>query len=353
MKIFLRNIIPIFILLFGSELAAQDVHFSQVHATPLFNNPAMTGLINGDVRGTALYRNFSADQGVGYRTITGSADAKLVNVSGDDDWLSGGLSFFQDKAGSLGLTTNSFDISLAYNAGLGGSGHFLSAGIQAGMQQKSIDLSQAQFGDQFDGTDFNPAMASSETLMNDQYWSPKIAAGLMYYYLASSRKYLFVGASAFHLNESENSFTGVSMEQEKMKAHIIAGGSLPLSDQLDLVPSFYSAWQDVYSQINVGASLRFVMPGGTGASGHSAITLGPYIRLSDIRNNLSAEALIVAGRIEIDALTFGMSYDLSLTDLQNANSSAGALELSVVYEVNSGRNSSRGSRGGATSCPRF
>jgi len=346
------HIICMLLFLFAAEVNAQDIHFSQVHATPLFNNPALTGLINGDVRAAAIYRNFSLGQGSGYQTISASADAKLFNISGDDDWLSGGLMLFQDKAGTLGLTTNSFDLSLAYNAGLGGSGHFVSAGIQVGAQQRRLDLSNAEFGNQFDGTDFDAGMASNEALMNTQSWSPKVAAGLMYYYLASPRKYVFAGASAFHLNAATNSFTGVQEEADRMKVHFIAGGSFPVSDNIDIVPSLYSAWQEVYSQVNLGTSVRYVMPGARGNS-YSAITLGPFVRISDIMNNPAPEALIIMGRAEVSNLTFGMSYDVVINDLQNGAGGTGAIELSVVYEFNSGRTPSRGKRGGSTSCPRF
>ena len=60
-------------------LRAQDVHFSQQYAAPLFVNPAMTGLMQGDVRGSVIYRNqwASAMTGTPFRTIYGSADMAL------------------------------------------------------------------------------------------------------------------------------------------------------------------------------------------------------------------------------------------------------------------------------------
>jgi len=261
MKRSITHIVGILCLLFAFELNAQDVHFSQTHATPLFNNPAMAGLINGDVRVASIYRNFTVGQGSGYQTAIGSVDAKLFKAIGNDDWISGGLMVYHDQAGALNFSTNSFDLAVAYNAGLG-NGHFLSLGIQGGMQQRALDLSEAQFGNQYNGVGFDSGIASNETLVNTQYWSPKAAAGLMYYYLRGRRTYLYAGASAFHINEATGTFTGVIEEAQRMKLQFTTGGSLPIGDQLDLVPSLYTAYQDIYSQINIGTSVRYIMSEG-------------------------------------------------------------------------------------------
>jgi len=343
-------ILGLLLIILPAQIFAQDVHFSQIHATPLFNNPAMTGLINGDVRAAAIYRNFTVGQGSGYQTVIGSFDAKLLNVTGDDDWLSGGLMVYHDQAGALNFSTNSFDLAVAYNAGLGGSGHFLSVGLEAGMQQKSLDLGEAQFGNQYNGVDFDAGMASNETLMNQQIWTPKVAAGVMYYYLANSRSYMYAGASAFHINAATSSFTGVVEEAEKMKIQFTLGGSFRLNNQLDLVPSLYSAYQEIYSQMNVGTSLRYVL---SNSGDYSAVSIGPYARFTDFMQTPRMEAIILAGRIEWQNITVGMSYDYTTTAQHSANN-AGAVEFSLVYELNSGRTggNNRG-RGGSTNCPRF
>lgn len=348
MKVRTLHIVVICLLLCAGELNAQDVHFSQTHATPLYNNPAMTGLINGDIRGAAIYRNFTVGQGSGYQTIIGSVDAKLFKAIGDDDWVSGGIMIYHDQAGTLSFSTNSFDLALAYNAGLG-NGHFLSIGIEGGMQQRSLDLSNAQFGNQYNGVEFDAGMASNESLMSEQFWTPKVAAGAMYYYLRNNRSYIYAGGSAFHINAATSTFTGVVEEAERMKMQFTAGGSFTLNNQIDIVPSIYSALQDVHSQINIGTSLRYILSSG---NEYSALSLGPYVRFNDLTNAPRMEAVILAGRLEWQNLTMGVSYDYTTTAQRGPNN-AGAFELSMVYEMRSARSGNNRGRGGSISCPRF
>ncbi|MBK6890216.1 MAG: type IX secretion system membrane protein PorP/SprF [Sphingobacteriales bacterium] len=47
----------VFLLGLANALQAQDTHFSQNFANPIFLNPGITGIINGDTRVVGIYRS--------------------------------------------------------------------------------------------------------------------------------------------------------------------------------------------------------------------------------------------------------------------------------------------------------
>ena len=57
MKLVKLLTILIITLVIGSELKAQDIHFSQFYNAPLTVNPALTGRIPGSYRVVINYRN--------------------------------------------------------------------------------------------------------------------------------------------------------------------------------------------------------------------------------------------------------------------------------------------------------
>jgi len=48
-------------------------------------------------------------------------------------------------------------------------------------------------------------------------------------------------------------------------------------------------------------------------------------------NSLHVDALTIVGMVELDRMTVGLSYDITVSSLVRANSSRGAFELSVMY----------------------
>lgn len=61
----------------GVVMRAQDIHFSQIHETPLFLSPANTGFYNGYFRAIANYRNQWAAMNNAFQTGAISLDGGL------------------------------------------------------------------------------------------------------------------------------------------------------------------------------------------------------------------------------------------------------------------------------------
>src|SRR3989344_3989144 len=120
-----------FLSLAGAVLSisalAQDIHYSQFFASPLNLNPALTGFIQGNVRGVLNYRNqWKSITPNSYVTLGASADMAFGRGKMGDDWVGGGLIVLSDKAGTGALSKTKIMLSGSYFKGLS-EGQYLAA----------------------------------------------------------------------------------------------------------------------------------------------------------------------------------------------------------------------------------
>ena len=94
---------------------AQDIHFTQIDASPLTINPAFTGSFNGGYRVNAIYRNQWASVTTPFVTYAGSFDAPLKRDLANADYLAAGVSLYNDRSGDGNLTNMTALASLAYH----------------------------------------------------------------------------------------------------------------------------------------------------------------------------------------------------------------------------------------------
>ena len=193
----LRNLLVIAIVLTLSptQIQAQDVHFTQLHAAPLAFNPALTGMFNADARISANYRrqwSSSLLTRPHYVTSAVSFDIKVLDgkeyfkTSGDVLAI-GGVFILDRTAQNISnysrLQKSSTFCSIAYHKKLTDK-DYLSFGVQAGYIDKRFYPEKLAY------VDFN--------------------TGLTYYKLFEMGivKSIFAGGSAFHIFEPYESFTG-------------------------------------------------------------------------------------------------------------------------------------------------
>src|SRR6201996_7040423 len=97
MRRFLPCIIFMLIAAMGNKVVAQvDPHFSQYYAYPLWLNPALTGVFNGDVRLNINTRQQWSNVSDGYNTGGISADFKPTEKVGL------GINIIDQAAGNAG-----------------------------------------------------------------------------------------------------------------------------------------------------------------------------------------------------------------------------------------------------------
>ncbi|HRW89096.1 MAG TPA: type IX secretion system membrane protein PorP/SprF, partial [Flavobacteriales bacterium] len=81
--------------------------------------------------------------------------------------------------------------------------------------------------------------------------------------------------------------------------------------------------QGKFRELSIGGSVRHILLDRYGLT--RAVRLGAYYRAADAGN-------LYAG-LEYDDWTFGISYDINLSDLEPASNNRGALELTAIYII--------------------
>jgi type IX secretion system PorP/SprF family membrane protein len=314
---------------------AQDPHFSQYWANPLYLNPAQTGMFGCNYRFAAIYRSqwnsvLKNEAVPMYRTIGASYDMRFNKGIWRKDAIGVGLMFYNDKAGESKFGTNQLNFSFAYLKALGYQAkNYLSIGFQAGAAQRSMN-GDLRFGNQFDGEGYNPALPSGEVVNFGNFMFFDINAGAFWYYAPKKRTNVYAGAYVYHLNRPSQSFYGGNDAKMYMKYGFHGGAQFPLAAQVDLLPGLMVMKQGPAVETNIGTMVKWFFDAGSPVG--NAFYFGPYYRIvRGIDSPLNSEALILAAKMDYWNFTFGVSYDLNFSQLTDASNARGGFEVSAIY----------------------
>ena len=322
------------VLLCSRIVPAQDVHFSQYNASPLLLNPSLAGMNAGDYRAYANFRTqwVTLSKSNTYRTFAGGADMAIGKITKNNSFAGIGLSFFSDQAGDLNLNSNHVDLSFAYHFMLNHRGTMqLSAGIQGGLNVRSINQSRAVFGSQYDpNTGVADPNATGEYLGKTKVIYADAGIGLLYSAILRSGTNIFCGFSMGHINQPKISFmpsgidgTAGKYERLAMKYIIHGGAAIPVSSRVSVLPNFMVLVQGTSYEFNVGCHIKATL--GNVKLSKTAIYFGAYYRgLYD--------AVIATTRIDVKGITCGLSYDFNISKLLPASKTVGAPEISLMYQ---------------------
>jgi type IX secretion system PorP/SprF family membrane protein len=136
-------------------LAAQDMNYTQYFSTPMYYNPAFTGISSG-VRARFLYRNQWPSLPVSFKSYYFAADLGDRNLPG-----SGGLGIMinQDTPG-VGLINN-FGAALTIGVRIPITSYMVSQiGIKAGIMQRRVNWDELVFASQLDAKYGNVYMST-------------------------------------------------------------------------------------------------------------------------------------------------------------------------------------------------
>jgi type IX secretion system PorP/SprF family membrane protein len=292
-----------------------DPHFSQYYAYPLWLNPALTGVINGQARVNTNYKNQWPALGNAYQTGAISVDGKL------NDQVSLGVNVLDQRSGSAGFNYLAEYVSFAYGIVVSNDGNQkINFGIQAGAISRSFDPTKLQLGSQYNNeTGFDPTALSGETFNRASSTMFDASAGVFYYNgNPLSKANVFGGFSVSHLNRAKDEFAVDGPDSRvPMRYTVQAGVKLKASDFFDITPHvIYIKQQDneirafgVYSEIKVRDD--------------QGLVLGGMYRLQD--------AAVANMGYHVNNYIFGFSYDFNTSPLRSATSGQGGFELSISY----------------------
>jgi type IX secretion system PorP/SprF family membrane protein len=312
----------------AGSVYAQDVHFTQYFTSPLTLNPAMTGLVNDDLRFSANYRSqWESVSPNPYITGTFSYDmAILKGKLPQGDAMGIGLMGLYDKAGTGGLTNTTFGLSLAYHKAFGYDRlQHISMGLQANYVQKSIDLQKLTFEDMFNsgsGTLINP---THEVFASNSISYPDINAGLMYSGKVTDHVTTYIGYSYYHLTQPVESFKGDVNHQIHARQTGYLGGAFDMNEHTVLYASALFQSQAAATEVLIGTAVGFILNPGHDQEyqKNTIFYLGGWYRYGD--------AVSPYIGIEWSKMRLGVSYDVNVSSFTPATTGLGAYEISLIY----------------------
>ncbi len=345
-KKFIPNYTPYWLLAIGYWLPAsnptlaQDIHFSQFYMSPLTLNPALAG--DKDISATTDYRNQWNTISSPFRTIAAGVDMKLLKDKFQNASFGVGFNASNDMEGVGSLSTTQVDLSIAGHVKIT-EHQILSAGIQAGFGQRSVNFSAFSWGKQYDGYQYNASLPTGEPTGTPSFYYPDLSAGVLYQY-KKSEEYVkgdgdfesTFGFSVSHVNQPLISFYSVAGSNAgdflylKYTLHgnmLIEINGTPLS----ILPGFVFYSQGPAQELQAGSLISYRLQQDSKYTSYvkgASIALGAYYRLGD--------AFVIASLLEFSNYAIGLSYDVNASGLTIATQGLGGFEVSLRY-MKSGR----------------
>ncbi|MCX2453227.1 PorP/SprF family type IX secretion system membrane protein [Pedobacter sp. PLR] len=331
MKNLIRIIILSAFLNMGAErvVAQIDPHFSQYYAHPLWLNPAMTGVIDGDYR---VSINAKQQWGsIANSFLTGGASFDMAPVKN----LAFGGMILNQNAGDIGYNHLSAMASAAYRIHFGQTGlNMINFGVQAGILNKSFNASKITLGSQFNPvTGYDPNFGAGENFGSTNTLVPDVNVGVMYFDGNPDQTVnVFGGAMAAHLTRPVDKFLGADVKMPiRYAAH--GGARVRVTDMLDITPNALYMKQGNAKETSFGAYAKMMV------NPETDLMFGTNYRVDD--------AAIAFFGLNIKNMVIGVSYDFNTSSLNKATQSQGGLELSISFTRR------RGITGPNFFCPRL
>lgn len=328
---------------------AQEAQFSQFYASSLFLNPAFAGSSdNMTISAVARVQPLSGSD-VTNELQQVSIETPIFVGSGSEKKLAGvGITLFNQTTGqgrSLKKMGAMLAISKPISFDVFGP-QSLVVGVQGGIVRRSLDFSQLTWGSQFTpflSEGFDPSIAGSSSLFEDNRTVAVINAGVMYQY-NPQKDYLlyslsfFSGISVTNINQPNVSFTTDQTSKEPLQLKYHGGFEYVLNGRYHLSPNLLVRYQNGSIETNVGSylSIDFKSEQIQSFEDNIRIVGGIWYRLRD--------SFIFLVGISKQKYRLGFSYDLNKSIVGNKDrleTLQPAFELSLNYTLKSRQSSGR------------
>lgn len=318
-------------LVISNSIFAQDIHLTQVAFSTQVINPAAYGNHDGWERFGVHQKNQYLSTGK-YSTSLAYFDGPMMksHTGNPKAHLGFGIQLYNDVSGNGAVYNRAAKMGLSSIVPLGKSS-VISVGVEGGLAQQTVDYSRFNFGNQFQGTDFNAAIPSNEgKLIQLNKVNPELGAGIMYRFknysrvLSSKSNFWFqTGFSAYHLLNSKSTINQYDMAVP-MKFVYHAEMEHMVAKQLLLNVKFNQYVQQKQYQSIVSGMLSFQL------NNHSLVTTSN--KPTRIGGGLSyrlMDAIAPTFLFEWNEFIFLASTDIRTSKL--ANSRMGGFEFSIKY----------------------
>lgn len=338
----MKKLLPLFIFLIAGllgEIQAQDAQFSQFYAMPLYLNPGFTGTAPQH-RLNTIHRVQWPNLPKAFNTTALSYDYNMRRLNSGF-----GLMMLRDQAGSGGLTTTNLGGFYAYKIQLE-RGWVISPGLQFSYTMRNLDFSKLTFHDQLAFKSGSlPGTNDPDVRKMQGIGYFDFGTGLLVY-----NKLAWMGASVYHMNEPNQSFTqNIDRVPAKYSAH--GGVRIPLYNGpmerervSSLAPSFIYKKQGRFQQLDVGMHFHY-----------NPIMAGFWYRgVPLVENDFdypNQDAVSFLFGLRFDEFDVGYSYDFTISSM--GPSSGGAHEITLMYQFNSAQSRKVKRKEKFIPCPTF
>lgn len=294
----------------GGILQAQDPQFSQFYANALYLNPALAGAVGGPRVALNWRYQWPEAPGGDFRTYSASYDQHFDGIGGGI-----GAQVMYDRAGEGNLATTTVMVAYSYYLKVNDV-LSIKAGLQAGIFQRSLDVSALRFPDQI-----HPRLGfiypTEENIPNTSIGPfPDFAAGAIAY---TDRYY--GGFAVHHITEPNQTFMDNDNSKLYRKITLHAGMMIPLdkgtrNPTTFISPNILYQRQFNFTQVTFGG--YFIK---------QYFIVGALFR----QTGSNPDAFIALVGVNKDAFRIGYSYDIAVSNVSSA--ARGSHEVSLVINV--------------------
>jgi len=333
----MRKIAVILSIFVWSTSIGQDIHFSQTTRAFYQINPGFTGAFSGNIRAEMNWKDQWQSINNTFRTFGSSIQFSFGKGNPRVPvFFALGLQAFKDVAGDVqignttgGLTFTNF-LKVNRNSRL-------SLGIQGNYGRTGLDPAKMQWGSQYNGLNFDPALTNGSGIEFQGFNYVDFSAGLGYWYrkndrnvIASAPQDAKIGFSVFHINRP--AFTYSSDKDNRLKMRFALHASALFStntENLYWYPNLNVMTQGKQHEVLIGSLWKYRLQSVSKLTGFKAewsVTSGVDLRITNV-----IDAIIPQIYFGIHHFSIGLSYDVNISRLNQASYYRGGFELSLRF----------------------
>jgi type IX secretion system PorP/SprF family membrane protein len=289
------------------------------------------------MRAIVNYKNQWMAMGKSFNTEAASFDIPLFDYNQRKAHLGLGFNFFNDKAGDSQFGLTQFNVCAAGIVPVSRESKF-SLGISVGGAQHKANFSSVVWGNQYNGSGFDPTINSYETTPVNSFFYLDLGAGAYYEFFTgkatlerNEAKRLGIGVAYYHLTQPEQRYFSITEKLYRKLVVTLNGHFDKTGTKVSIRPSALYVLQGSSSEITVGCAIRYRLKEGTKITGFTTekgISIGVHYRVKD--------AIIPQVYFEMGDLGIGVSYDLNVSSYKVTTHLNGGPEISLKYFIQKG-----------------
>ncbi len=342
MKMSVTKTLLVIFIVFGWLISeAQDIHYSQMYATPLYVNPAFTGNHECDFRVAANYRQQASSFTIPFTTYTAWGDTRLYpGFLRRHGWFGLGAHLYYDNAGNGDLQKVQGMLFTAYSQGFNSDNSLYgSLGVGVGVTNRSVDKNALIYGDQWDPVALDFILGSTDVtkIQYSSIFYYDFNLGLSLHQLVNENWMYEVGGSVSHINRPSESFypeyltldDGSTIQntnrlERKYIGHVTV--QRILNEGLMIKPEAYYIAHEGVQEVLVGANLVA-----------DVVELKLY---GGLWYRVGRDIIPTLG-IEYNKLSILFSYDINVSKQYVASNYKGGFEFSLIKKFCARRSTKR------------